>query len=64
MTQTRGQTNSSSNRLDALRARHTALSTDIERLMKHLSISDFDLRRLKLEKLQIKEEIEKIRQAS
>lgn len=60
MNQTRGNTYTSSSRVDALRERHAVLSRDIDQLMKHLSTSDLDLRRLKREKLQIKEEIEKI----
>lgn len=60
MTQTRGHASTSSSRADALRARHAILSRDIDQLMKHRSTSDLDLSRLKREKLQIKEEIEKI----
>ena len=68
MTQSRGQTQeslgTSSNRLEALCARHAALSHNIDDMMKFRSTSDLDLRRLKREKLHLKEEIEKIRQTS
>ena len=56
----RAQT-AASNRLEALRARHAAISSEIEEENKHLAASDLDLRRLKVEKLKIKEEIEGIR---
>ncbi len=64
MTEARGHADTSSRRADALRARHAILSRDIDQLMKHLSTSDLDLRRLKREKLHIKEEIEKIQKTS
>jgi hypothetical protein len=51
-------------RLDALKAKHAALSSAIEEQRKYPATSNLDLHRLKLEKLRIKEEIENIRQAS
>ena len=55
---------SSNNRLNALKARHAALSRDIDDMMKHAAISDFDLRRKKVERLRIKEEIQGISETS
>lgn len=44
-------------RLEALQNRHAALSAQLENEMKHPSASEVALKRLKLEKLRIKEEI-------
>ncbi len=49
---------SASNRLEALKARHAALSHRIDREAKMPACQEHDLRRLKLEKLKLKEEIE------
>lgn len=59
----RGQ-GAASNRLDALRQRHAELSRTIDHEMKSLATDPLDLRRMKLEKLKIKEEIETMQQAS
>ncbi len=64
MTTSREQNLPSSSRLDALKQKHAVLSTMLDEKMKYPATSDFDLRRLKLEKLKIKEEIENIRQVS
>lgn len=53
-----------SHRLEALRARHAALSKVIDQEEKLPARSELDLRRLKLEKLKIKDEIELARRAS
>lgn len=45
-------------RLQALKTRHAALSAQLETEMKHPAPNDVALKRLKLEKLRIKEEIE------
>lgn len=63
MTQPRGHTMPSS-RLDALKTRHAILSRDLDEMLKNYAASDFDMRRLKIEKLRIKEEIEQISQTS
>ncbi len=53
-----------SSRLEALQARHAALSRTIESEMKMPATDALDLRKLKLEKLKIKEEIEMLRKVS
>ena len=53
-----------SNRLEALQARHAALSRTIDHEMKMPATDSLDLRKLKLEKLKIKEEIELMRKVS
>ncbi len=45
-------------RLQALKTRHAALSAQLETEMKHPAPNEVALKRLKLEKLRIKEEIE------
>ena len=45
-------------RLEALKTRHAALSALLDSEMKHPAPSDVALKRLKLQKLRIKEEIE------
>jgi hypothetical protein len=45
-------------RLQALKSRHAVLCAQLETEMKHPSASEVALKRLKLEKLKIKEEIE------
>jgi len=47
--------------LNALQAKHSALSMRIEEQQKHPSVSDTSLRKLKAKKLKIKDEIEKQR---
>ncbi len=44
--------------IQALRAKHAALSSKIEREQRHPSISDLMIKQLKLEKLRLKEQIE------
>lgn len=53
-----------SNRLEALKARHTALSQRIDREERSPARQEHDLRRLKLEKLRLKDEIENTRNSS
>jgi hypothetical protein len=53
-----------STRLEALRSRHAAISREIEDSMKHLAVSDLDIRRMKSERLLLKDEMEEIRQTS
>lgn len=55
MTTTRGNVRG---RLEALKNRHAALSAQLENEMKHPSASEMALKRLKIEKLRIKEELE------
>jgi len=50
-------------RLEALRQRHSVLSTRIEEAHKSPSTTDFYLRQLKKQKLVLKEEIEGIRES-
>ena len=64
MTAPRGHEQLYTSRLDALKARHAALSSALDEQMKYPATSDFDLRKLKIEKLKIKEKIESMRQAS
>ena len=58
----RGLSATHSNRLTALREKHAALSARIEQAQKSPSTTDFYLKQLKKRRLQIKEEIEGIRQ--
>jgi len=51
-------------RVEALRAKHTALSERIREEQKRPSSADYYLRQLKKQKLQIKEEIEGIRKVA
>ncbi len=51
-------------RLQALRNRHAALSAQLETEMKHSAPNEVALKRLKLEKLRIKEQIEQEAQGS
>lgn len=53
-----------SNRLEALRHRHAELSRTIDEEMRLPSTDPLDLRRMKLEKLKIKDEMELMRRAS
>lgn len=53
-----------SNRLEALKARHAALSQRIDREIKSPARQEHDLRRLKLEKLKLKDEIENTKNSS
>ncbi|MFN3827107.1 MAG: YdcH family protein [Micavibrio sp.] len=46
------------NRLEALKSRHAVLSAQLESELKHPHRSEVALKRLKVEKLRIKEEIE------
>ena len=59
-----GSASASSARLEALKARHKNLSRKIETEQNIPSISSNKIYALKKEKLQLKEEIEGIRQAS
>jgi len=52
---------SSSNRVDALRAKHKNLSSKIEQELNHPFFSEQKIAQLKREKLKLKEEIEGIR---
>lgn len=51
-------------RLDALRARHTALSDKIDKEQSRAAMSEWYVRDLKKQKLRLKEEIETLREAS
>jgi hypothetical protein len=51
-------------RLQALKNRHEALSAQLETEMKHSAQNEVALKRLKLEKLRIKEQIEQEAQGS
>jgi|GEM_PF-1311332 len=55
---------SPSARIEALKSKHHKLSKEIETGQTHYLMSDEEIRKLKLEKLHIKEEIEGIRKAS
>lgn len=52
------------NRLEALKARHAALSQRIDRESRSPARQEHDLRRLKLEKLRLKDEIENTKNSS
>ena len=56
--------NAESNHLEALKARHADISRELDEEKKHPAASDIDLRKLKLKKLKIKDEMEGIRQTS
>lgn len=47
-----------SSRQEALQARHAALEARIHELRRHPSVSDVELRHLKVEKLRLKEEMQ------
>jgi hypothetical protein len=64
MSLSQGQSPAISSHLEALIAKHTAISQKIDEEMKHAAASDMMLRQLKKKKLQIKEEIEALKQAS
>lgn len=61
---TRALLSSQKSRLEALRTRHSVLSSRIEEAQKSPATTDFFLRQLKKQKLMLKEEIEGIREAS
>ena len=44
-----------------LEAKHQRLEEEIEELMAHPSVDDLEIKKLKLEKLHLKEEIERLR---
>jgi hypothetical protein len=54
---------SQNSRVEALRARHAALSERLEDARKSPSTNDFFLSQLKKEKLKLKEEIEGLRES-
>lgn len=58
MPQTMGLEPVQAGRIEALKARHAALSEKIEHEQKHFSVSDIVLHKLKAEKLMLKDEIE------
>lgn len=58
MPNSRGHISAKPGRLEALQARHMAVNTELEEEQKHSSVSDESLRRLKAEKLKLKDEIE------
>ncbi len=55
---------SSPARIEALKVKHHKLSKKIETSQTHYEMSDEEIRKLKLEKLHLKEQIEGIRRAS
>jgi len=57
----KGLLSSQSSRIEALRQRHSVLSSRIEEAYKRPSTTDFYLSQLKKQKLSLKEEIEGIR---
>lgn len=59
--QSQAQSQPSANRLEALKARHTALSNKIDMEQRRPGSSDWYLRALKRQKLHLKETIEGIR---
>jgi len=59
----RGLISSQPGRLESLRAKHEALKERIHEELKHPATGGDILKRLKLEKLRVKEEIEEIRRA-
>lgn len=64
MSLSQGQNSALSSHLEALVAKHTALSQSIDQEMKHPAVNETALRKLKRQKLKLKEEIEILRQAS
>jgi len=64
MSLSQGQSPAISAHLEALIAKHTALTERIDDEMKHAAASDLMLRQLKKKKLQIKEEIEALKEVS
>lgn len=50
----------SSSRQQALQARHSNLEGQIRELSRHPSVSDTEMRSLKLQKLRVKEEMESL----
>lgn len=59
-----GQGSAVSNHLEALIAKHTILSQTIDREMKSPAASEIRLRQLKRRKLQLKDEIESLKDVS
>lgn len=57
-------TSSQNSRLEALKVKHSALSTRIEKIQKMPSVASHYLQTLKKQKLVLKEEIEGIRRSS
>lgn len=55
---------SHTSRLQALRKKHTVLSSQIEEELKRPYITDFYLKQLKKQKLLLKDEIENMREAA
>ncbi|MFA7276140.1 MAG: DUF465 domain-containing protein [Pseudobdellovibrionaceae bacterium] len=51
------QASVSSSRLEALRARHSALEAEIHEMSLHPSTSDLEMRKLKRLKLKVKEQL-------
>jgi len=59
-----GITSSQDSRLDALKKRHSILSSRIEEARKSPSMNDFFVQQLKKQKLVLKDEIEAIRKTA
>ena len=51
-------------RLEALRQKHTALDRKVKEVQRRPSVSDFEIHVLKAEKLKIKDEMELLKEAS
>lgn len=51
---------SQASRLEALKTRHSALAQQIEKERLHISIDDFQLKGMKLQKLHLKEQIQEL----
>ena len=52
------------NRLEALQTRHAQITRRLEEGFKHPAFTDTEMRRLKSEKLKLKDEMEELRRAS
>lgn len=57
----RGLTSAHTSRVEALKSKHAVLSRKIEQEQGRASVSDMELRRMKQEKLFLKEQIEGVR---
>lgn len=51
---------SKSSHLQSLAARHSAIEAQLHELSHHPSVSDFEIRKLKRQKLRVKEEMESL----
>lgn len=64
MSQKRELSGAMKSRLEALQTRHAQICRRLDEAYKHPAFTDTEARRLKTEKLRLKDEMEELRQAS